>query len=459
MEDILELKEERSYKLRAAKDLVERAEKEGRLPTDEEVKLIESYRQQAADIKKKIDQLEEHQRRKEALDAELESMKRPEKRRVPETETQDQRRKPVIEFPYRVRALRAFRSGATARENEERAYRCGQWALAMLWGSPAAKRWCRDNDVQIRAQTEGSNTAGGYLVPDEMANTIIDLREEYGVFRKYADVKPMGRDVMPIPKSTGHLTAYVVGEGESGTESSKAYANINLTARKLMVLCAYSSELDEDAVINIADDLARDAAWALAKLEDTIGFVGDGSAAHMGVKGVCTLIEDAGSSYKSYVQAATGHDTWAEIDVSDITTLMGALPQYADPNAAFFGSKVAINGVFSHLKATAGGNSIQTLSGRVTPDYLGYPLVVSQVMPNSTSSMAGHVMLLHGDLKLAATIGDRRGITMKRSEEKGFSEDMVWIKVTTRTDIVVHGIGDTSEAGPIVALVGTAAQG
>ena len=48
-----------------------------------------------------------------------------------------------------------------------------------------------------------------------------------------------------------------------------------MTAKKLMVLTKYSNELNEDAVLNIGDDLAGEIAYAFALKEDQCGFTGD----------------------------------------------------------------------------------------------------------------------------------------------------------------------------------------
>jgi HK97 family phage major capsid protein len=52
----------------------------------------------------------------------------------------------------------------------------------------------------LKAQAEGVNTAGGFLVPSEFETAIIDLREEYGLFRNECRMVPMGSDSMTIPR-------------------------------------------------------------------------------------------------------------------------------------------------------------------------------------------------------------------------------------------------------------------
>src|SRR4029077_10220309 len=105
-------------------------------------------------------------------------------------------------------------------------------------------------------------TQGGFLVPEVLERAIIDLREDYGVFRQLARIRPMASDFVTIPRRTGGLTAVPIGEGSDITESTKGWNNVNLTARKWAVLAKYSSELAEDAIISIAEDLSGEIAYA-----------------------------------------------------------------------------------------------------------------------------------------------------------------------------------------------------
>jgi HK97 family phage major capsid protein len=161
-----------------------------------------------------------------------------------------------------------------------KAYRFGQWCIAAasraFGGGARARQYCKDNglahmtdaDFEQRTQTEGTNSAGGYLVPEEFSNDLIDLRAQYGIARQVCKQIPMKGDTHSRPRVTGGLTAYFVGEAGAGTTSSKAWDRVNLRAKKLMALTVYSSEINEDAVINIGDDLAGEIAKAFAKLED-----------------------------------------------------------------------------------------------------------------------------------------------------------------------------------------------
>lgn len=352
----------------------------------------------------------------------------------------------------RTGKLKAF----TGPDAEENAYRSGQWALAAVLGNEKSLAWCRDNGVAIvKAQSEGVNSGGGFLVPTEFSQAIIDLRETYGTFRQYCQVVPMGSDSITIPRRSGGVTAYWVGEGSQITESQKSWDQVQLVARKLGALTRMSTELAEDAVISIADDLANEMAYAFAKAEDAAGFNGDGTTTYGGMTGIRKIFADNVSSYVGAVDAASGHDTFAEIDATDLVTVMSKLPKYAEPNARWYCSQVAWNLVFQRLTAAAGGTSMMDLTGaKPQRSYLGYPVVIDQTMPTATTDISDTAMILFGDLRAAVSLGERRGFTLKRSEDRYFEYDQIGLMATERVCIVVHDLGDTSNAGPVVALMG-----
>jgi hypothetical protein len=60
-------------------------------------------------------------------------------------------------------------------------------------------------------------------------------------------------------------------------------------------------------------------------------------------------------------------------------------------------------------------------------------------------------MFFFGDLPKAAMMGERRGVTIKRSDHRYFENDQIGLLGTERFDINVHDFGDNTNAGPLVA--------
>lgn len=342
----------------------------------------------------------------------------------------------------------------------ERAYKAGQFFLASMFGSEKAGTWCKENGIIVqKALSEGINSAGGVFVPEELQNEIIVLRNSYGLARRDLRVMPMGRDRISIPKLVSGLTMYFTGEGIAATQSQPVWTSVGLTAKKASVLTVYSSELDEDAVVNIGDTLTSEIAYAYALGEDGCLFSGDGTSTYGGMTGLRTIFNSGVGSLAGAVDAASGHDTMAEIDATDLALVQGKLPQYVYDRGTpkWYCSQTMWANVFERLIGASGGVTKDQASGRTLREYNGYPVEITPAMlaPAAATTDASDVaMILFGDLNMSATMGDRRGMTISRSTEYKFAEDQIAIKGTERFDINVHNTGDTTTPGSIVALMG-----
>lgn len=449
MKTILELRAERKELVDGAEALLAKAEAENRDLTDEEQTAFDAAMEKAEKMGGDIERRESLEKAQANLQASAGRVTKPQPVDRPNFGL-DASGNVIV--PRREGSMRAFDN---SKEGELSAYRAGRWIRAQIFGSLKDQQWCRENGLGFQAaQSEGVNSAGGYLVPVELERAIIDLREEYGTFRRECRVIPMGSDTIQIPRRTGGLTAYFTAESATPSESNKSWDQVQLTAKKLMTLTRYSSELDEDAYISIADDLASEIAYAFATKEDACGWNGDGTSTYGGIYGLVTNFTANYASLAGGVQAASGIDTFAEITVATLTTLMAALPKYAMRNAKWYCSKPCNDIVFNGLKAAGGGNTITTLEGSPQERFLGYPIVVDQSLPTSTGDLSNAVMLFFGDLSMASTMGSRRGIRVQLSTERYFDSDEIGIKGTERFDINNHDIGDASTAGPLVALIG-----
>lgn len=345
--------------------------------------------------------------------------------------------------------LRAFR-GPNAIEAARRA---GTWAAWRLLGSESAAAFCADHGLRA-SMSEAINTAGGFLVPDEMSTAIVVNREVYGAARRLADVRTMSRESQTIPVRTAGLTAAFVGESNEIPESGTEWGSILLSPKKLAVLTRISSELDDDSIISMAENLADEAAWSFSKKEDDCFILGDGTSTYGGMQGLSSKFED-GTAWKGKITAAANHDTLAEIDSTDITDLMAACPEYALPGASFLCSGSAWGAIFCRLMGAAGGNTFIDISKPMPKSYLGYPIITCPSMPaDPAADYSGKVMILFGDFRRAVKFGSRREITMQADRSRYLEFDQIGVRATERFDLVVNDIGTTAAAGPVVALVG-----
>ena len=335
---------------------------------------------------------------------------------------------------------------------EDQAYAAGMWARAALFGKADAAQWCEAHGMRTRAQAEGVGNEGGFLVPGEVERSVIVLREQYGVFRREAQPIPMGSDTLNWPRRVSGFTVNFIGENQVVPESEAAWDNVNFTAKKLATLARMSSEIDEDAIIFIGDWLVGEIAYAFASKEDDCGFNGDGTTAYGGMRGLTQLFIDGTHNAGKYT-AAAGHNSFATLALTDFTSLMGLLPQYANKNSKWYISRLGYALGLVRLGASATGNTINTLTGDLDLEFLGFPVVICQKLPLAATSLSGQVMLMFGNMSLSSSMATRRGITVKQSVHRYFETDQIGILGTERFDINNHDLGDNITAGPLVAMV------
>jgi len=458
MKTVTELKQDRAAILAEAEGILDAADQGERSMTPEEQAKFDAATARVAEMNKDIEQ----RMKLEAVAKPTFGDPKPTVREQPsaaldDTEVQATIRNtdagPRIEVPRSYGKLVAFDKSS---KGQMAAYRAGMWLAATLYGNVNATEYCRKNGIGVRSALSGGvNTSGGALVPDELERAIIDLREEYGLFRRVCRVTPMGSDTRNIPRRTGGLTAYFVGENTAGTESDAGWDNVALVAKKLMVLTRMSSEVAEDAIIDLADQMAQEIAYAFALKEDTVGFTGTGLATDGGIVGVLVKAIDAAHT-KAKVAAITPHNLLGEIDANDLLNLMSAIPQYAKAGAAWYCSPSGQELIFNAIKIAGGGTTRDMLSESDTPRFLGYPIYVTPVMADDPATdYNAKVVCGFGNLRMAATMGDRRGIRIALSNEQYWEEDQIGIKGTERFDINVHDLGSTTVKSPFAVLVGT----
>lgn len=348
--------------------------------------------------------------------------------------------------------LRAFRADlyGSRREAQEQAYRAGQWARAVIFGKLDSARWCRDYGVQMD-QRVLTGTAGGQsvIVPDEMVLPIISLREQYGLARRMCYVHPMASDTANVPRDSADVTAYFVGREAAPTVGDPGFDDVQLTARNLACETRLSNDYADDSAINLADHVAQKHARGFAVKEDGCLFNGDGSSTYGGIQGIRpTILGLAGA-----VDGASGNDTFAEMTAADLRKVMGTLPEFPGINPSWFSSKPASEAMFGRLKDAVGGNTKQDLSQGEPDTWGGYDIVTSPAMPTALTDISDTAMAIFGDLMMGVILGDRRGITMMVDPYSLSSYQQTKIISSERFDLNCHGLGDASNAGPIVALI------
>lgn len=124
---------------------------------------------------------------------------------------------------------------------------------------------------------EGDLAQGGYTVPVEVKNAIMEKTLEDSIVRPRAYIQPMTTNRMEVPADVdadhssnyfGGITIYRAGEGAQKTAKNPTFRKIGLTLHKLTGLCYVSDELLSDSVVALESYLTRKFGQSIAFVED-----------------------------------------------------------------------------------------------------------------------------------------------------------------------------------------------
>ncbi|MCK4958942.1 MAG: phage major capsid protein [Planctomycetes bacterium] len=341
----------------------------------------------------------------------------------------------------------------------ETARNFGLYVLASVGGeavSKAATEQLKNKGIELKAISSGSNALGGVLAPTEFIPSLIMMLAKYGVFRANVLEYPMAGESATAPRLSSGLTVYCPGEGVAPDTSDPGFSSVGLQAKKWMTLTAIDSEVDEDSAIAIGELVGYLIAHAFAKKEDEVGFLGDGTSTyfgHTGIVGALLAVDATIGNIKSLVVA--DGNLYSEITLANFETLLGTLPDEADDgDAKFHCHRKFFYTVMVKLALAAGGaNATEIIQGRGVREksFLSYPVEFTNAMYKAEAD--SQICTIFGNLRMGAYLGDRRKITIDRSSERYFDTDQIGIRGTERVAPTVHGVGDTTDAGPICGLI------
>jgi len=246
MNKILELREKRAKLWDSTKAFLDSRRNENSLLSSEDTATYESMEGDVVNLGKEIDRLE----RQAVLDLELSKATSTAITNKPSQQTQPEK---------------------TGRATNEynRAF----------WKAMKSKNIF---DVQNALQV-GTDSEGGFLVPDEFERTLIQALEEENIFRQLARVITTSSGDKKIPVVASKGTASWVEEEGVIPESDDAFGQVSIGVYKLATVLKISEELINDSVFNLEQYIAKEFARRIGAKEEEAFFVGDGSGKPTGI--------------------------------------------------------------------------------------------------------------------------------------------------------------------------------
>ena len=253
MSQTLELREKRAKAWEAAKAFLDAKAKDGAFASAEDAATYDRMEQEVMDLGKQIDRLE----RQAAIDAEL----------AKATST------PITNQP----------NGKA--DGDSKQGRASDEYKRAFWNGMRNKM---SYEVQ-NALSIGTDSEGGYLVPDEYERKLVQALEDEVFFRSLANVIKTSSGDRKIPIVTSKGEAAWIDEGGQFPESDDSFGQTSIGAYKLATMIMISDELLNDSVFNIENYISKEFARRIGTKEEEAFFVGDGKGKPEGLFGSADL--------------------------------------------------------------------------------------------------------------------------------------------------------------------------
>jgi HK97 family phage major capsid protein len=344
--------------------------------------------------------------------------------------------------------------GVNHEQAERLSYAMGCFALGIMGDNrrrQEAEKLGMRFDFNPEALAAGTNvpTAGGYAVPEQVGAMVMYLKKAYGVARRTADIEPMGTsDTLKAPAIDTGLRVYPIGENRTTgtTESQLGFKQVELICREFGILTRFSRKIN--SLTKLGDFLVQDMAYQFALNEDNCAFNGDGSSTYGTLFGLVAKIND-GTHTASVHTATTGHTSFGALTLADFTNMTAKLPAFLGIQPAWFISKAGWAASMQPLAITTGYlNPVEA----VTPAFLGYPVIFTEVLPTALTAQVSTIVAFFGDMRLTAKLGDREQMYVAQSDQRYFELGQIAIAGETSFAWNAYRLGSTTAAGPMIAL-------
>lgn len=368
MSKILELREKRAKAWDAAKAFLDAKSKDGALSA-EDTATYEKMEADVVNLGKDIERLE----RQAVIDAEL----------AKATSA------PLATKPGAGAGMKAVEN--TGRATDE--YNASFWN-AMRMKAPSAGVY---NALQI-----GTDSEGGFLVPDEFERTLVQELENENIFRTMAKIIQTSSGDRKIPVVATKGSANWIDEEGMFEESDDSFTQVSIGAYKLGTMIKVSDELLNDSAFDLESYIATEFARRIGTKEEEAFFQGDGVGKPTGI------LDDKGGAPVGVTTAGA-----TAITADEVIDLFYSLRAPYRKNAVWVLNDSTVKAI-RKLKDNQGQYLWQPSLTAGTPDMiLGRPVKTSGYMP---SVFAGAKTMAFGDFSYY-WIADRQGRSFKKLSE------------------------------------------
>jgi HK97 family phage major capsid protein len=261
----------------------------------------------------------------------------------------------------------------------------------------------------------GAPANGGYTVPAKVGNQWIEQLRNQSVFLAAPGINlvPFDSATFRIPQVLTSDRSVVTAEGATIPKANMTFGPLDFTPLKYGFIYQASSEVLEDSSLNIEALVAQTMIENIASDVDKDAFQGNGTT---GLAGVSST---SASNTATTLAAGTTQVTWDHV----LDAYIAILATGRRPSVVW----CSMDQYRGLIKSRENGSTGAYLAGSVTADPTsaawGIPILPSNNVPARTVLVADASRVY---------IGVRRDVTVLRSDEYGFGEDLVSWRATAR---------------------------
>lgn len=283
-----------------------------------------------------------------------------------------------------------------------------------------------------KAMTEGTDSAGGYLVAPEISSELITLREQGAVVRSLCSKVNVQSDTVQIASVTGGLTAGWVAELAAKPSADMTFGQISTSVFTAAGLAVVSNQLLADSRPSVDGLAVADLAKRLATVEEVAFINGSGTGQPLGI------LNTSGVNSVPYTDASPTVPELLDVVVDAITAVQTNYqgnPTHILMHPRTWAWIVKAREASSPSTYLIGAGS--TAFGRRASDPLpagelfGLPVVLTKNIPTNLGAGTNESRVIVGNFS-EALILDRQGVTVDESPHVYFTTNQTVFRAEER---------------------------
>lgn len=298
--------------------------------------------------------------------------------------------------------------------------------------------WLTGDHQKLQVLVEGTGARGGFLVPDDYANMLVEDIRDVSIMRSIADVMTTTSDTLHLPNLASRPQASFRAEGAVKSTSTVGFGENVFTPYSLATIIPLSNELVADATLgvngNIVNKVSELAAQALSEREERAFWQGSGTG------------EPTGMSTYGVGTMSGGITDTTRADA--LISTYFRLPQGYRNKAVWVMNSQTMEKV-RKLKDNDNNYLLGSVTGSPMPTILGRPVYECNWVAAGTAYF--------GDFSYYVIV-DREGIQVDTSSEatvasqSAFERNLTFVRVEKRVDAeltLTNGIRSVTSLGTI----------